>query len=141
MVSQTLRLYRRPFSTKEARKGWTLTLLLCKMLLEPGRVDGVAVFYKLPMLDLGKAGADVTGKWLVNRNTGHLVGWVPKLLKIWLSLTFPLRSCQVAFLYVDADDVYRIIVLSIPEATLALFYTGLLDVIWESGWGQFPNVS
>ena len=96
-----------------------------------------AVFYKLPLLDLGKAGVIVTGKWAVNRNTGHVVGGVPKLLKIWLSLTFPLRACQVAFLYVDADDVYRIIVLSIPEAALALFYAGLLDVIGESGWFSF----
>ena len=59
------------------------------MLSKSGGDDRVNPLFKLPLLDLSKAGADILREMVVNCNPGHAMDGVPEPLEIQLGLAFP----------------------------------------------------
>lgn len=56
------------------KQGYQGQALLCEMLSEPSRNNGVSALFKLPLMDLSKTSANVLGDSAVNRDPGHTVG-------------------------------------------------------------------
>ena len=63
-----------------------------------------------------------------------------KPLKIGSRFTHTLKGCRIGGLYVDADDVPRIVVYRVQHFAVSLLHTSLLNVREETGWGWLPAV-
>jgi len=66
--------------------------VLCKMFSKPRGDDRVGVIIELPLLDLGKASANVFGKRVTDGNMGHVVSWMSETLEIGFGFAFSLEG-------------------------------------------------
>ena len=65
---------------------------------------------KLSFLDLSEACANVSGESAIDGYAGLTVGWISEPLEIGFRFTHTLEGCRIAGLYIDDDDVPRIVV-------------------------------
>jgi len=101
-------------------------------------VDGIVEF---PLLDHGKASANVYGKRAVDGYTDHAVGWVPEALEKGLGFTHTLKTGRIAGLYVNAYHLADVVVHRVPKNAVAGLHASLLDIIEKAGWSRLPVVS
>ena len=61
-------------------------------------------------------------------------------LEIGFCFTHTQEGCRIAGLHIDAVKVPRIVVRRVPQATVSVFHTSLLNVREEADWGWLPGV-
>ena len=136
MASRTLRLFRRPSSTRKARRGVGAQPCSAKCFPNKAGMTGCTSSSN----SHSRTSANPVRVGAVNRNASHVVGGVPEPLEIRLGLTIPLKACWVTGLHVEAHDAPRIVVHRVPEPAMTMLDTGLLDVVEEAGRGRLPAV-
>ena len=124
---------------QEGKKLCRIPAVLREMFSKPRRDNSVAVC-ELPLLDLGKASANVFRKGTFDGHAGHAVGGVSETIEVWLGVAQAVEGGRIAGLHVDAYDVSGVEVHRVPESTMAVFYACLLDVWKKAGRGWLPTV-
>ena len=104
IASLTLRVFSKPDSKRNTKSSVGAQPASAKCLPNQAGMTGSP---KLPFLDLSEACTYVPGEGAIDGYTGHMVGRMPKPLKIGFRFTHSLEGCRIAGFHIDAADVPR----------------------------------